>query len=77
MFGGHGLYLDMVFVAIVHNGALFLKTSVHTREKFIEAGMKPFQPSEKQTLKNYYQVPVDILENAEALKEWFLEAKKT
>ncbi|MEW6248677.1 MAG: hypothetical protein AB1555_18485 [Nitrospirota bacterium] len=32
--------------------------------------MKPFRPNKQQTLKNYYQVPVDVLEDAERLAEW-------
>jgi DNA transformation protein len=32
--------------------------------------MKPFRPNAKQTLKSYYQVPVDIIEDADELREW-------
>jgi hypothetical protein len=31
--------------------------------------MKPFHPNAKQTLKSYYQVPVEILEDADELCE--------
>jgi TfoX/Sxy family transcriptional regulator of competence genes len=33
-----------------------------------------FAPSEKQVLKNYREVPVDILENAEELVAWARKA---
>lgn len=36
--------------------------------------MKPFAPNAKQTLKNYYEVPVDIVESAEHLVEWAMAA---
>jgi DNA transformation protein len=36
--------------------------------------MKPFRPSAKQTLKSYYQVPVEIIEDADALREWAVKA---
>jgi len=29
--------------------------------------MKPFTPNTRQTLKNYYEVPVDIVESADTL----------
>jgi hypothetical protein len=32
--------------------------------------MKPFRPSDKQTLKNYYEVPPDILEDEDKLIFW-------
>jgi DNA transformation protein len=32
--------------------------------------MKPFRPNRKQTLKTYYEVPVEIVEDAEQLIEW-------
>lgn len=76
MFGAHGLYLDGKFVAIIHDGTLFLKTDKKSQKKFIEAGMEPFKPTQKQTLKNYYQVPGDVVEDADMLRGWFLEASR-
>ena len=37
-------------------------------------GMKPFRPNAKQTLKSYYQVPVDILEDHDRLADWAQKA---
>jgi len=84
MFGGFGLYAHLrqgssgqageVFFGIVSNDTLYLKTDERTRVRYVEAGMKPFQPSPKQTLKNYYEAPADVLENPEALLEWASEA---
>jgi DNA transformation protein len=36
--------------------------------------MKPFRPNAKQTLKSYYQVPVDVMEDADELREWAVKA---
>ena len=36
--------------------------------------MKPFRPSAKQTLKSYYEVPADVLENSDQLAAWAQEA---
>ncbi len=33
-----------------------------------------FAPSEKQILRNYREVPVDILEDAEQLRHWATQA---
>ena len=32
--------------------------------------MKPFRPNRKQTLKSYYEVPVEILESNRELIRW-------
>lgn len=70
MFGAHGLYQDGVFFAIVDEGRLYFKTDEATRTEYRRLGMKPFQPTPKQTLKAYYEVPADVLEDDEALALW-------
>lgn len=74
MFGAHGLYLDAVFFGIVHDGALYLKTSEASRARYREAGMEPFRPTERQTLRTYYRVPPDVLEDPDELRAWAREA---
>jgi len=74
MFGGFGLYHRDVFFGILHKGRLYFKTSDQTRSAYEKYGMKPFRPSDKQTLKNYYEVPPDILEDGEALVLWAEQA---
>jgi DNA transformation protein len=32
--------------------------------------MKPFQPTPRQTLKNYYEVPPEVLEDPDQLVTW-------
>jgi len=70
MFGAHGLYLNGKFFGIIHSGRLYLKTDEKSRKKYLDAGMKPFKPNKKQTLKNYYEVPADLLEDSEELPKW-------
>lgn len=70
MFGGVGLYADGIFFGIVYRGGLFFKTNTDTRKAYIERGMEAFRPNEKQTLKHYYEVPAEILEDAAALLRW-------
>ena len=74
MFGGHGLYQGESFFGIVFKGRLYFKTDKKSAVPYLKVGMKPFRPNEKQTLKNYYEVPVDIIEHRDRLKSWAREA---
>jgi len=74
MFGGHGLYREAVFFGIVHDGRLYFRTDEASRADYLARGMQPFRPSQKQTLKNYFEVPVDIIESPRRLGEWALRA---
>lgn len=73
-FGGHALYCGGVFFGILYRGALYLKTDQMTRPEYERRGMEPFRPNEHQTLKSYYEVPADILEDPEALVHWATQA---
>jgi len=70
MFGGHGLYAGEKFFGIVWRGALFFKTSPATVGAYVAADMSRFQPSAKQTLNNYYEVPARVLERRRDLVAW-------
>lgn len=70
MFGGHGLYYRTTFFGIIHKGRLYFKVSAKTIPRYREYGMKPFRPNAKQTLKSFYEVPVDVLEDPESLTRW-------
>lgn len=76
MFGGHGLYHADTFFGIVHKSRLYFKTSDSTRVEYENLGMEPFRPSKKQTLKTYYEVPVEVIEDHEELARWAGEAVK-
>jgi DNA transformation protein len=70
MFGGYGLYQSGAFFGIIHRGRLYLKTDEASRTAYHARGVKPFQPNRRQRLKNYYEVPVEILEDREQLAIW-------
>lgn len=74
MFGGFGLYREGVFFGIIAKGRLYFKTSTATVSDYRDWDMKPFQPNSRQTLKNYYEVPVEILEDEDQLADWALKA---
>jgi len=74
MFGSFGLYSEGKFFAIISDDILYFKTNKETSGKYKELGSDCFRPSQKQVLKNYFEVPVDILEDKEKLLEWAREA---
>ena len=51
-------------------GKLYFKVDESTVGEYRKRKMKPFRPNAKQTLKNYYQVPVEIIEDGERLGAW-------
>jgi DNA transformation protein len=76
MFGGYGLYCGEQFFGIVHDGRLFFKTNPDTLAEFLQYHAAVFAPSEKQVLKNYREVPIDILEDRERLLDWAMKAAR-
>ena len=77
MFGGFGLYQGKTFFGVIFKGRLYFKTDEASRAGYVARGMKPFRPSATQTLKTYYEVPVDILEDDELLIAWARRALAT
>jgi len=76
MFGGHGLYCGEQFFGIVHDGRLYFKTHPDTLPDYLRQQAAVFAPSEKQTLQNYREVPVEILEDARELAIWAMKAAR-
>jgi DNA transformation protein len=74
MFGGYGLYHREKFFGIIHKGRLYFKTDQTTAPRYRDRGMKPFKPTSNQTLKNYYEVPIEVLEGSDDLTAWASQA---
>jgi DNA transformation protein len=74
MFGGYGLYRGKKFFGIIYKGRVYFKTRPSNRTHYVEWGMKPFRPNSKQILKNYFEVPPDILEDSDQLTLWAEQA---
>ena len=72
MFGGHGLYVDDLFVALVLFDRLFLKADDHTRETFQSAGCEPFvyDGAGKKVTVSYFTVPPDAMESPALMLPW-------
>ena len=76
MFGGFGLYQDETFFAIILKGKLFFKVDECSVSEYRKYKMTPFRPTVRHMLKSYYQVPVEIIEDADALCEWAVNAAR-
>jgi DNA transformation protein len=76
MFGGHGLYLDGLFVGIVADETLYLKADDATQPAFAAAGMAPFSYSSRgrRISLSFWETPVDVLEDPQALCRWVADA---
>jgi DNA transformation protein len=75
MFGGVGLYSGDLFFALMDDDVLYFKVDGTTRPRFEERGMGPFRPGgEGGEVMQYYEVPADVLEDADALAPWVADA---
>ena len=72
MFGGVGLYADGFFFALIADDSLYFKVDDTNRGDYVQRGSKAFRPfPDKPTLSmNYFDVPADLLEDAEELVRW-------
>ena len=73
MFGGHGIYVDGLFMALVIGNQLYLKTDDATRERFVAAGCQPFSSATKngeRQVMSYYQPPEEALESPPLMLPW-------
>ena len=73
MFGGVGIYSRGLFFALIAEDVLYFKVDATTRKAYEERGSRAFNPFGKGTM-GYYELPEDILEDAEELREWMRAA---
>lgn len=72
MFGGHGIYCDERFFAIVIADTLYLKADDQTRDTFTKAGQKPFvfvMRGVEQSM-SYYTAPAEALDDFDEMRPW-------
>lgn len=72
MFGGHGLYVDDIFIALIAFGRLYLKADMQTRERFEAAGCQPFvyEGQGKPVTMAYFSAPEDAMESPAFMQPW-------
>ena len=79
MFGGAGFYLDGEFFGILYRERLYFRVSADTIGEYRKRKMKAFAPFDGRQgeSRNYYEVPIDILESSEDLIAWARAAQRT
>jgi len=72
MFGGHGIYLEDIFFAIIGWDRLWLRVDEETKSRFAEAGNEPFVYDGKTRPVElaYWAAPEGSMENPETLLPW-------
>jgi DNA transformation protein and related proteins len=72
MFGGHGLYVDDLFVAIVADDRLYLKVDAATRPEFEAAACEPFRydAKGKAISLGYFSAPDEAIESPHGMRAW-------
>ena len=72
MFGGIGLYSDGIFFGLIDDDTLFFKTDAGNSADYIARNMPRFMPfpDRPEAVMAYYQVPADIIEDADAIRNW-------
>ena len=72
MFGGHGFYIDDLFVALIADERLYLKVDAQTRPLFEAAGCVPFvyDASGKNVSLGYFSAPDDAMESPPLMQPW-------
>ncbi len=69
MFGGYGFYSGGLFFGVIWDDRLFLKTQEADRPEYRARGMGPFT-YEGGALTSLWEVPAEVLEDAEELAAW-------
>jgi DNA transformation protein and related proteins len=72
MFGGHGLYVDDLFIALIAFDRLYLKADEQTRPRFEAAGCAPFvyEGQGKPVTMSYFTAPEDAMESPGLMQPW-------
>jgi DNA transformation protein len=72
MFGGHGLRVDGVFIALVAFDRLYLKADAQSRPQFVAAGCEPFVYSarSKAVTLGYWTAPPQAMDSPEQMRPW-------
>jgi DNA transformation protein and related proteins len=73
MFGGHGIYVDDLFMAIVVGEVLYLKADAQTVAKFEAAGCQPFTYTAKcnrHVSLGYRAAPAEAMDSPALMRPW-------
>lgn len=78
MFGGHGLYIDDLFVALIADERLYLKVDAESRDAFIAAGGEPFvyEGKGRPITMSYCTPPTEAMDHPAAMQPWARQAMR-
>jgi DNA transformation protein and related proteins len=74
MFGGRGLYWREMIFGLVDEGRVYFRVGESTVERYREKGSKPFEPWPGHIMAGYWELPADVLEDADEAAGWAKEA---
>jgi DNA transformation protein len=76
MFGAVGLYSGELFFGLIDDDTLFFKSDSTNSAEYIARKMPRFMPfpDRPEAVMAYYQVPADVIEDAESLIAWARKA---
>lgn len=72
MFGGHGFYVDDLFVGLLAGERLYLKADAATRGRFEAAGCEPFayEAKGRVTVLGFWSAPAEAMESPALMQPW-------
>lgn len=76
MFGGHGFYVDDLFIALIAGERFYLKVDAITKPAFDAAGSVPFvyekasAPAGRPVSLNYFSAPEEAMESPPLMQPW-------
>lgn len=72
MFGGHGLYCDDLFIAILTGEQLYFKADAQTQAAFEARGLRRFNYSArgKPVCLMYYEAPAEVYDEPATMRQW-------
>lgn len=73
MFGGHGFYVDDLFVALLAGDRLYLKADASTRGRFEAVGSEPFTYEAKDGARvalGFWSAPAEAMESPALMQPW-------
>jgi len=74
MFGGVGISSQGLFFALMDDDRLYFKVDDGNRGDYEAKGMGAFHPYGDERAMGYFEVPEDVLEDAEELAHWMAGA---
>ena len=76
MFGGHGLYCDDLFFALIIFDRLYLKVDAQSQPAFAAAGCEPFvyDAKGKPMTMSYWTAPPEAMESPALMQPWARQA---